>query len=155
MAGFRFPLDNVMKVRKAAEDLAQRDFQLAQAALQEQIDLLQRMMDQKAQAYQQRHQFEAEGGAKSPHLGQIQEFLMGQEIVIQRQQAKIQEFETQVEHLREILRERAIEHKMIQKLKEKRREEFVHQQNRREVKEADDQAMMRFRFGRGDDETGI
>lgn len=155
MRGFRFNLENVLKVRKTAENLAQRDFQLAQAALQEEYDRLQRMVDEKAEAFQQRHRLETGGGPAGAGLGQIQDFLGGQEILIQRQRAKIQEFETQVERLREILRERAIETKMIEKLKEKRREEYLQERDRREVKEADDQSMMRFRFGRGDDESGL
>jgi flagellar FliJ protein len=160
MAVFRFPLENVMKVRKIAEELAQRDLQMAQAALQAEVDRLQMMFDGKAQAYQRRHDFETAGGAQSAYLSQVQEFLMGQEILIKRQQAKIQEYETQVERLQEILRERAIEFKMIEKLKEKRREEYLRERNRKEVKEADDQSMMRFkktalRSGRGDDEGGL
>lgn len=155
MRGFRFNLENVLKVRRTAENLAQRDFQLAQAALQEEYDRLQKMIDEKAGAYRERHHLEVAGGLPAAGLGQVQDFLMGQEILIQRQRAKIQEFETQVERLREILRERAIETKMIEKLKEKRREEFIQERNRRDVKEADDQSMMRFRFGRGDDESGL
>lgn len=155
MKAFRFNLENVLNVRRTAENMAQRDFQLAQAALQDEIDRLQRMFDEKTQAFQQRHSLASGESAAIAGLGQIQDFLVGQEILIKRQQAKIQEYETQVERLREILRERAIETKMIEKLKEKRREEFVQERNRREVKEADDQATVRFRFGRGDDETGL
>ncbi|MBX3016632.1 MAG: flagellar export protein FliJ [Bdellovibrionaceae bacterium] len=155
MKGFRFNLENVLNVRRTAENMAQRDFQLAQAALQEEVDRLQRMFDEKTQAFQERHSLTTSGGTASAGLGQIQDFLVGQEILIKRQQAKIQEFETQVERLREILRERAIETKIIEKLKEKRREEYLQERNRREVKEADDQASMRFRFGREDDETGL
>lgn len=155
MGRFRFNLENVIKVRQVAENLAQRDFQLAQAELHQQQQNLQKMFDEKAQAFQQRHIFEDEGGSKAPHLGQVQDFLQGQEIRIQRQQAKIQDIETQVERLREILRERSIELKIIEKLKEKRRVEFVSEENRREVKEADDQSMMRFKSGRRGNEDGI
>lgn len=145
MAKFRFPMENVIKVRKVAEELAQRDLQMAQAYLNSEIELLENMKRQKTEAFQQRHAFESEGGTKVPHLTQVQDFLVGQDIRIDRQQRKIQEIETQVEALREILRQKAIELKMIERLKEKRLDEFRLEEKRKDVKRVDDLTMARFK----------
>lgn len=155
MARFRFPLDNVIKVRKTAEELAQRDFQVAQGLLHEAIQELEAMKDSKSQAFHRRHSVEVEGGAATPALTQIQEFLAGQDIRIARQKEKIQKIETEVERLREILREKAIDLKIIEKLKEKRLAEFKEEQTRREEKQADDQTTTRFGRSRRGDENGI
>lgn len=159
MAKFRFQMEAVIKVRKIAEDLAQRDFQLGQSHLLEQIELLNQMLGKKTEAYQTRHDYEKQGGNKAPHLIQVQDFLSGQDIRIEGQRKKIQYIETQVEQLREILREKAIDLKIIERLKEKKLEDFKLEQKKREVKDFDDVTMTRFasrtNHSRGTNEDGI
>lgn len=155
MAKFKFPLDGVKRVRKVFEDLAQRDFNEAMAVLNKEIDALAIMEKQKEIARETRHGYEVQGGSKVPHMTQVHDFLVGQDVRIERQKKKIQMIETQVEELREILRQKALEHKMIKSLEDKRREEFKKSESQRQQKIADEQTTMRFGRNRGDDEDGL
>lgn len=155
MAKFKFPLDAVKRVRKVNEDLAQRDFGEAMSRLNKELEVLSSMEKQKSDAREARHGFEVQGGSKVPHMTQVHEFLVGQDVRIERQKKKIQYIETQVEELREILRQKALEHKMIVSLEDKRREEFKKSESQRQQKIADDMTSMRFAKNRGDDEDGL
>lgn len=147
---FKFPLQKVMQHRKTLEDLAQRDFQQAQAELNHQLEILQQMQDSVLQARDAAFRQQSEGGRAGPVLTQVHEFLKGQDIRIERQRTRIQECESLVENLREILRQKAIDYKIIEELREKRFKEFKIERNKRDQKRADDISLMRFR--RGDSE---
>ena len=142
---FRFPFQNVLTYRKTIEDLAQRDFQEALADMNQQIALLNEMKEGIVLARDNAFQKQVDGGNAAPALGQVHEFLVGQDIRIGRQQAKIQECEKRVEELREILRAKAIDYKIIEGLKDRRRAEFLKEQSKLEQKRSDDLTMMRYK----------
>jgi len=144
---FKFPLQKVMQHRKTLEDLAQRDFQEAQAELNRQIEILKQMEGSVLQAREAAFRQQSEGGKASPALTQVHEFLGGQDIRMDRQKAKIKECESLVENLREILRQKVIDYKIIEELREKRLKEFKVERNKREQKLADDNSLMRYRRG--------
>ncbi|MFP5520362.1 MAG: flagellar export protein FliJ, partial [Bdellovibrionia bacterium] len=79
-----------------------------------------------------------------PSLGQIHEFKKLQEIRIQRQLEKIQSLQKIVEDKREILRQAALEYKIMDKYREKKRTEFVTEANKKEQLEIDEMAVLRF-----------
>lgn len=142
---FRFPFQNVLKHRKILEDLAQRDFQEALHVLNQEIEKLNQMKMQVDQARTEAFQRQTTGGLATPGLRQIDEFLRGQDIRIERQQAKIQELEKKVEDLREILRVKAVDYKIIESLRDKKKTEFNLKQRKLEQKLADEMNTMRFR----------
>jgi flagellar FliJ protein len=144
---FRFPLQKVLQHRKVLEDLAQRDFQQAQAELNLQIDKLNQMQEAVAQARDAAFRQQSDGGKASPALTQVDEFLKGQDIRMERQKQKIQECESLVENLREILRQKAIDYKIIEELKDRRLKEFKVEQQKREQKRSDDISLMRHQRG--------
>ena len=144
---FRFPLQKVMQHRKTIEDLAQRDFQEALAELNKQENVLLEMQGAVKTARAGAFDTQSTGGQASPALVQVDEFLKGQDIRIGWQKQKIQECESLVEKLREILREKAIDYKIIEGLKDRHLEEHRVDQNKREQKLTDEMNVMRFRRG--------
>ena len=142
---FKFPLESVVKHRKIKEDLAQKDFLEAQAQLNQEIDKLEKMLEQMHEAHVRAGQLEQLGGAQGPALSQIHEFKKGQVLRIERQKVRVQEVEKWVEGKREILRQAAIEYKIIDKLKEKKFEEYKHERTIKDQREADEQSILRFK----------
>lgn len=142
---FRFPFQNVLKHRKILEDIAQKDFQLVVFELNKQKQILSDFQEQIFIAREEAYRLQTKGGTASPALSQIHEFIKGQDIRIERQQAKIQECENKVEELREILRQKAVEYKIIERLRDKKKQEFAVEQRKLEQKQTDDLNTMRFR----------
>ena len=143
MAKFKFPLQKVMQHRKTLEGIAQKDFEEAQAAMNAEIQKLAEMEKAKVDARTQAFRRQSEGGKTSPALIQVSEFLKGQDIRMERQRAKIKECESLVENLREILRQKAIDYKIIESLKSRKLLEFKKEQSKKELKETDDMSIMR------------
>jgi flagellar protein FliJ len=145
MAKFKFPLEKVLQHRKVLENLAQADFQVALASLNNEIENLEKMDQAVIDAREAAFQKQAGGGKAGPGLTQVHEFLKGQDIRRERQKEKIKECESLVEKLREILRQTAIDYKIIDELKDRKKTEFKVRQQKLEQKQADDMTIMRYR----------
>ncbi|MCE3011397.1 MAG: flagellar export protein FliJ [Proteobacteria bacterium] len=144
MKKFKFPLEKVMQHRKIIENLAQAEFQEAQSRLTLLQEELAQMRSQVTHAHQ--HAFKtAISGAPdlSAGLTQVNEYLRGQDIRIENQLNKIKEQETVVENLREILRKAAVDHKIVESLKEKEKQGFKEEYKKYSQKNADELTLMR------------
>lgn len=146
MARFKFPFENVLKHRKILEDLAQKDFQEAQADLMKLRRELFAMHESIHGARSRAYEEQVAGGTASPSLTQIHEFIKGQDLRIERHMEKIKLAEHKVEEMREILRQKAIDYKIIEEHKEKKKSEFKVESNKKEQKEFDDLSSMRHRL---------
>ena len=142
---FKFPLQKVLEHRKIKENLAQKDFQEAVNLYQEELERLNQMGSQVQNAHAQVGALSNQGGAQGPALSQIHEFLQGQQIRIQRQMQKVQEFEKLVEAKREILRQAALEYKIMEKMRENKFEEYRAERLSNDQKEMDEQSILRFK----------
>lgn len=140
MKKFKFPLEKVKKHREQLEQAAQRDFQLGMAALNAEIQKLEDMRAEVKKAVESRLD-----KTSVPALTQVHDFLAGQDIRMERQKIKIQEFEKQVEALREILRQKAIESKIIKELEQRKFRDFIEEVRKKELRTQDDVNLMRFR----------
>lgn len=140
MKKFKFPLEKVKKHREQLEQAAQRDFQLGMAALNVEIQKLEDMRAEVKKAVESRLD-----KTSVPALTQVHDFLAGQDIRMERQKIKIQEFEKQVEALREILRQKAIESKIIKELEQRKFRDFIEEVRKKELRAQDDVNLMRFR----------
>lgn len=141
---FKFPLQAVVRHRKIMEDLAQKDFMEALAVVNAEIKKLEEMLSDLHQSHVRSGELQKVGGQQGAALSQIYEFTKGQDVRIERQRYKIQEFEKIVEERREILREAALEYKIIEKLREKKFEEYKLNRNIEDQNEADEQSILRF-----------
>lgn len=154
MPKFRFNLEKVLGYRQVVQSLAQKDFELAMSLLREQEEILESLKQARHQAFTQRYDFQMKGlGADS--LVQVQDYIKGQDIRINAQELKIQEIQKQVEILRDQLRDRAIDTKIIERLKERKQEDFRLEQRKHEQKSTDDLTSTRFAGRDESDENGI
>jgi flagellar FliJ protein len=145
---FKFPLQKVMEHRKILEDIAQRDFQEVVVELKKNQSILNDLQDQLKFAYEQAFQIQhAKSGSTSEQLKQVHDFIMGQKIRIERQKAKIQECEKLVEDKREILREKAVDYKIIERLRDRKKTEHEQELGKKEQKELDEISVLRKAHG--------
>lgn len=142
---FKFPLAALLKQRKIIEDLAQRSYQEAMAELNRQKDILQDLIQAKQNTFYANYEIQHGAGQVASSLVYNNEFMNGQDIRIERQKSKVQECEKLVEKQREILRQAAVEYKIIEKLKEKQFEEFKLDYEMKQQKEMDEQSILRYK----------
>lgn len=142
---FRFPLQKVLDHRKTIENLAQKEFQEAQAELVRREEELHAMIAQLHEARLEAGRVqESARGAAPERLKQIHEFTVLQDVRIERQKTKVKEAENLVEEKREILRQKVVDFKIMERLKERRREEYVRERKLEEQKETDEINVLRF-----------
>lgn len=142
---FKFPLEKVMHHRKSLENIAKRNYLEALAILDEEKSILDRMYRDLDDARLQAHLHESRGGTTAESLKHIHEFSTGQNIRIERQRLKVRDQNSVVENLLEILKNSSQEYKIIEKLKEKKFQEFRKESDSREQKELDDMVTSRFK----------
>jgi flagellar FliJ protein len=141
---FKFSLEKVLNHRKIQEDLAQKEFLDAQINLNKEIDKKLVLIEQKENSIKQRRQSIQSNQSWVSEVEQINLFLIGQDIRISQQNQRLLEFEKIVEEKREILRKAMIEVKIMDKLKEKKYEEFKKSELTKEQNELDELSVLRF-----------
>lgn len=145
---FKFNLETLRKHRKVVEDIAQRDFSLAQFEYNEAVAKKEQMIESIHQARNQ-----ITNGLKNKDLGteylrQIEAFIKGTEVKVQRQTQVILQKEKKVEEQREILRLKAIDYKIIDKLRDNKKAEFNSEMKKKEQILVDELVTMRFQKGK-------
>lgn len=141
---FKFNLEKVLKHRHILVDLARKDFLEAQANVDAAKKILDDMIDLKNQQKLVRSQKVQSGKDWQNDVEQINKFLQGQDLRIARQNESLNKLEKEVESYREILLKALTEAKMIEKLKERKKQQFVKEFNETEAKELDEIATLRF-----------
>lgn len=142
---FKFPLQKVLDHRLVVQNIAQKDFQDARNLLDEQERLLLQMQEDLKAAREEVGLIARTGAAGAPgRWQQIHEFTLLQDRRIESQRAKVLEAEKLVEEKREILRQKAIDSKIMEKLKERRKEQFLQDAKEEEQKEVDELNVLRF-----------
>lgn len=145
---FNFRMQKVLEHRKVQEDIAKTDFQLSLAKLNTEIEHLQSLIDQKKKA--RVRSFELEISSEVPNtlkngiLVGSNQFQRLQDVRIENQKILVEEIEKEVESKREILKTKAIEYKIIEKVKEKKKQQFVDDASKSEQKENDEISILRF-----------
>jgi flagellar FliJ protein len=142
---FKFSLQKVLDHRKTLQNLAQRDFEEAQAEQHRQQEILMDMITGQHEARQEAGRVQEFAMDAAPErLKQIHQFTVLQDVRIERQKAKVVEASNLVEAKREILRLKAIDSKIMERLREKKREEFLLEQKQLEQKEVDEINVLRY-----------
>jgi flagellar FliJ protein len=145
---FNFRMQKVLEHRKVQEDLASTDFQATLVRLNEEVEKLQDMIDQKKKARVK--SFEMETGSNVPNalqngiLEESSRFQKLQDVRIGKQKEVIAGWEKEVESKREILKSKAIDYKIIEKFKDKKKQQFIDENNKSEQKEHDEISILRF-----------
>lgn len=147
--GFQFKLDKILQHRKNIENLARKDYLEALAKLEEEKSKLENQYISIEKARENSFEIQSKGGINSAQvLCQIHDFIKGTEILIERQKLKVRENKKIVEDKQELLRETSIEYKMIERLKEKKKEEYRMDMRKLEEKKLDDLNSIRFKVGK-------
>ena len=141
-------MQKVLEHRKIQEDLAKTDFQLALAKLNSEIEYLQSLVDQKKKARVKSFELEIDlsipNALQNSILSDSNRFQKLQDVRIANQKLVVEENEKEVESKREILKTKAIEYKIIEKVKEKKKQQFIDDANKSEQKENDEISILRF-----------
>lgn len=141
---FKFSYEKLLAHKQTLEEIAQKNLAEAQRSLDEAkavlSDLFKAVDEVRARAFEMERQ-----GGQSQNSGSIaDEFANGQKIRIARQRTVIRDRNMMVEQRQEELILAARERKTLEKLREKKIEEFKTDQKRKEQKEVDDMITMRF-----------
>ena len=142
---FKFPLQKVLEHRKIVENLAQKEFQEVQMQLNIENEKLAQLEKAMHEAQITAGSLTAEGGHQGAALSQIHDFLRGQRIRITQQRFRIAEVEKLVEAKRDILRQAALDYKIIEKMRENKFEEYRQGRLIEDQKQMDEQAILRFK----------
>lgn len=142
---FKFSMQKVLEHRKIQESLAQKDFQEAAHAYEVESVRLHKMNEQVTQAHAMAGSRVTQGGSPGATLTQIDEFLRGQKIIIRKQEQIVEEAAKLVEAKREILRQAALDYKIMERMREKKFEEYKKERLAIEQKENDEQSILRFK----------
>jgi flagellar FliJ protein len=149
---FNFKLDKILQHRKNLENLARKDYYEALDVFTEQKKTLENYYTSIDKARENACEVQAKGGVQSTEvLCQIHDFIKGTEIYIERQKLKVRESGKIVEDKQEFLREASIEYKMIERLKEKKKEEYHLNKKKLEEKRMNDLNTIRFKVGKFDE----
>ena len=141
---FKFSLEKVLKHRNLLMDLARRDFINAQNIFDTAVQLRDDMIIEKQKNILYCSQIVGTKLGWQDEAQQINLYLIGQDLRIARQNESLKKIEKEVESYREILLKALTEAKMIEKLKEKKKEEFIKNYNDNESKELDEISTLRY-----------
>lgn len=146
---FRFALENVLKQRKRVEEVAQREFAEAQAAVDEILRRLEAMYLRMDEVREEIFQAQTQGSKeKLAEIREMETFLTGQKTRIEQTRKEARVLLEHAEVKQEALISAAREKKILVKLREKRMTEYKEWLARTEAKMLDDQTQMRQAWGK-------
>ncbi|MCK6598522.1 MAG: flagellar export protein FliJ [Bdellovibrionaceae bacterium] len=150
---FKFRMQKVLEHRKTLENIAKADLESSQAKLNKEIEILQDMIDLKKRSRLLTYEAQVDtvqstASEKKFIFSQADSFQGLQDIRIEKQKEIIKILEKEVESKREILKNRAIEYKIIDKFKEKKMEQFKDELKKKEQSEIDEIVVLRQALGR-------
>lgn len=142
---FKFVFAKLLEHRRKLEDIARKNYLEAQAKVDTSMRMLDGFYEQVEHARKQAGELSQTDGPHAASLGQIDQFINGQKIRIERQRAEVRELMGEAERMQELLIEAAKETKTLDKLRERRHEEYKVKRKKMELKEADELVVTRFR----------
>jgi flagellar FliJ protein len=141
---FRFGLESVLKHRKRLEEVAQREFAEAQAAVDECLMRIDAMYTRMDEVREEIHDAQNDGSAaRIEQVREMESFLGGHKIRIEALRLEARRLLQIAEEKQELLIEAAKEKKILVKLREKRLAEYREWLKQVEAKELDDLTMVR------------
>jgi|SaaInlStandDraft_6_1057023.scaffolds.fasta_scaffold18565_2 flagellar protein FliJ len=149
---FKFNLETLLKHRKRVEEEAQRVYFEAKSKADAALAEIEQMYDKIDEARQRAEALETEGGDVSQYVIQIDQFIMGQKLKIEMKKVIVRELLSEAEEKHELLTEASQEFKIIEKLKENKKAEYLKIKRKKEQKKLDENSVIRFNYkGQEDD----
>jgi flagellar FliJ protein len=144
---FEFTFEKLLGHKRTLEDVARREWSEAKAKVDAAMKILEEMYQLIDSSRLRAGEISSEGGAQTVALSQIDTFISGQKIRIERHRATLRELLGELERRQELLVEAAKERKTLEKLKERRLEEYKLARKKRELKRMDELVVTRFKRG--------
>lgn len=141
---FKFPLQKVLNHRQIQLDLAQKDYLEAMNFLNEEQKILSDLTDEREKAIQSRGLVVNQTSDWKLRVNQINEYLVLQDIRIKQQNERLNKIEKVVEARREVLKQALSEVKIMERLKENKKQDFIQEVQKTENKELDEISTIRF-----------
>ncbi|MFN3454350.1 MAG: flagellar export protein FliJ [Pseudobdellovibrio sp.] len=141
---FKFSLEKVLNHRRIQMDLARKDYLDALAFLQNEQEIHQQMIDLKNKALNERANLVKSSTQWQMQVEQLNLFIKGQDLRIAQQNERLLKIEKLVESRREILKDSLTEVKIMERLKEKKKADFLQEVKSNEQKELDEISTIRF-----------
>lgn len=140
---FKFSLEKLLNQRNIQVNLDRRNFVEKQNEYNAEVEKLEAMIALKNEVIANRNKQVAESSHWQNDVEQMNLFLSGQDLRIASQNKRLKEVEKEVEFLRQILLKALTEARMVEKLKEKKKEAFIKEALATEQKELDEIVSMR------------
>lgn len=144
-------MQKVLEHRKTLEDIAKSELEDAIFKFNNEVQNLQKMLDEKKNSRVVTYHFQTANQISSPEkkfiFSQADSFQKLQDIRIETQKEVIRNIEKEVEAKREFLKIKAIDYKIIDKFKEKKKEQFLEELKKNEQSQNEETVMLRFVLG--------
>ena len=144
-------MQKVLEHRKTLEDIAKSELEDAIFKFNNEVQNLQKMIDEKKNSRFVTYHFQTDNQISSPEkkfiFSQAESFQRLQDIRIETQKEIIRNIEKEVEAKREFLKIKAIDYKIIDKFKEKKKEQFLEELKKNEQSQNEETVMLRFVLG--------
>lgn len=140
---FQFPFAKLLELRIRSEDVARKQFTEAQRAVDDANRELAEMYAAIDRSRLSSHDLALKGGADPARLVQNDVFVLGQATLIERKRLVIRDLMSVVEAAQAVLVEAAKERKTLEKLRERRLNEWKAALKKREIKQLDELATTR------------
>lgn len=133
-----------MQYRKRLEEVALRDFLFARKAYDDAAAVLNQYYQSISDTRELSGLRQSAGGQTAEQLCQMNDFIAGQLIRIERQKEVIRQLAAEMEQRHQSLTKAAQDFKILEKLKERLQSRFKQKEKRKELKEVDDMIVMKF-----------
>ncbi len=135
---FKFSLERLLIQRHMQVDLERRNFLDKKNEFDQETEKLQQMIQLKHDTFSQRQQEVESNSHWQNDVEVMNTFLAGQDLRIENQNKRLLALEKEVEVLRQILLKALTEARMVERLKEKKKAEFIKEALDSEQKELDE-----------------
>lgn len=147
--GFKFSLDGVLKHRKRLEEVAQREYAEAQAAVDECLKKIEAMYKRSDEVREEIFGAQTSGASSSvENIREMELFLAGQKIRIETLRQHARALLLVAEEKQEALIQAAQDKKALEKMREKRKAQWDAWIRQIEAKELDDMTTVRQGWGK-------
>lgn len=140
---FKFHLEKVLKHKKLVEDQAKREFGEISRRVFEQENYLKNLEEDLCIAFENKYRIQQMGGNIASYLEFFHYYYGAQKQLIENQKKIIEGLQKILEEKRQHLIQAAREHKTFIALKEKKKQEFIKEQKKRDQKRIDEMNIMR------------
>ena len=118
---FKFSLEVLLKHRARLEELARKDFLMAQNAADESMLRINQMWQDIDNVRLSAMEIQHRGGSSAQLLATMDEFINGHKVRIEREKKRFRDLQLFADEKKDLLIEAAKEFKILEKLKEKRK----------------------------------